>query len=178
MTGQEMTKEELKAIDLGDIYEMLNEDYFDGMAPPLESVNIRWSSRLWRFVGTAAWGHSRRKWNWKTNEIVLSLRHHMRRGLDCLLETMLHEMLHLDLRRNDKDPVFQRGLIRLGLPRWSGGAPLEAVVLMPKRVYHWRYHYICDCGYAEVRKKRAKHRRIRCRDCGDDVYLDHHEWFG
>lgn len=115
---------------LYDLFDALNVQHFGGQ---LEAT-LAWSTRMRVIAGNC---------DWQRRIIRISWQYHVDRPHE-LRGTMLHEMLHLHLRRGH-DAEFRREARRLGAPLWAEG---------PARRRPYKYVYRCPHCLLEVLRRR------------------------
>ena len=121
------------------LFDELNRSYFGGTL----RARVEWSTRMRVVAGTC---------DWRRGLIRISWQYHQQRPGE-LRATLLHEMLHLKLRRGH-DAVFKAEASRLGVPLYAPGPPL-------RRPY--RYVYACPaCGLRVLRRRKGNWSCGRC----------------
>lgn len=139
-----MPDSDLSAVDLDGLFDALNHRHFGGSL----RARVEWSNRMRAIAGNC---------DWRRGVIRLSYQYHQRYPHE-LEPTLLHEMLHLALRRGH-DTVFQAEARRLGAPMRASGEAAH-------RPY--KYVYACPrCGLAVRRRLRGT---WSCGRCGNGRY--------
>ncbi len=114
------------------LFDELNRLYFEGRL----HARVEWSTRMRVVAGSC---------DWQRGLIRLAWRYHQERP-EQLRATLLHEMLHLHLRRGH-DAVFKAAAARLGVPLHAPGVPEREP---------YRYVYACPaCGRRILRRRRG-----------------------
>jgi predicted SprT family Zn-dependent metalloprotease len=130
--------------DLVAAFNMLNERYFAGKL----QAELAWSSRMRVIAGNC---------DWRRGIIRLSHPYHQQHPHE-LEATLLHEMLHLALRRGH-DTVFRQAAAKVGAPMRASG-----------QAQHRPYKYVYVCPGCGVRIKRRRKGVWACAACGGGVY--------
>lgn len=140
-------------INLFELYDQLNKQYFRFSLPPSNKITLVWSNRLTRVAGKC----QRRKGD---VTIKLSVPYHEKFPEEVEL-TLVHEMIHI--RENGHGYGFKRELERinrLGLP-----VRLHSLERATPKVYKWEYtcsNPNCDNHF---RKARALTKNRVCGKC-------------
>lgn len=125
-------------------FNRLNDSYFAGKL----SAMLKWSHRMSVIAGNC---------DWQRGIIRLSYEYHQKYPAE-LDATLLHEMLHLALRRGH-DAVFCSAAARVGAPMRAAG-----------RAEHRPFKYVYACPQCGVRIKRRRKGVWACGACGNGRY--------
>lgn len=132
-------------MELKRMYKEFNESYFNNELP--KYVDVEWSSRL-----TSNAGIHKKKINYVTNEVEEIIRlstHYHKKNPQDIIDTLVHEMVHVKYPRDKHGSKFINEMKRLN--REYG---LNIRVYSSERALV-KYKYICkECGKTYDRSRR------------------------